>query len=324
MNTPELILNILTAAFILLLVLEAWGAFKPSLRSHLFYFIVRWGYKPLTSNVSLEKKRTLLNMLRHLVPAGITSKHISLGSLSAEWVHPLWTSQEHALLYLHGGGYTGGSPALHRDLAHRIARASGMSALVIDYRLAPEYPFPAALEDAAFAYRWLLEQGYAPGKIALAGDSAGGGLSAALLIYLRDAGDPLPAAAALLSPWTDLCMTGKSINFLENQDPQLTRRGLQEMANAYRGTHTANEPLISPLYGDLHGLPPLLILAGTHEILLDDSVRFADRAGKTGVDVTLQIRENMGHVWPAFAMVLPEGKQAIKLIGTFIKRHTGL
>ena len=145
----------------------------------------------------------------------------------------------------------------------------------------------------------------------------------ALLLTLRDHGEPLPAAAALLSPWTDLTMSTETDKTLEAIDAQLTKRGLLEMAEAYRGTHAADEPLISPLYGDPHGLPPLLILAGTDEMLLDDSVLFADKAGKAGVDVTLQVRENMGHVYPAFAMVVPEGRQAIRFIGTFIRRLTG-
>lgn len=316
--------GILAGIGALLLTLDLLGVFTPSLRSRTFYFLVRWVYKPLTSQASLQTKKSRLELLHYLVPADITTTPLLLDSIPAEWVHPLWTSREHVILYLHGGGYTSGSPALHRDLVHRIARAAGMAALAIDYRLAPEHPFPAALEDAVFAYRWLIQQGFPPDKIAVAGDSAGGGLCAALLIFLRDAGDSLPAAAALLSPWTDLCLSGASIDRLEDIDPQLTRRGLQEMADAYRGTHAADEPLISPVYADLHGLPPLLVLAGTREILLDDAIQFAERAGQQGVEVTLQIREDMGHVWPAFAMLIPEGKQTIHFIGAFLRRHIGL
>ena len=198
-----------------------------------------------------------------------------------------------------------------------------MSAVVIDYRLAPEHPYPAALDDATFAYRWLLDQGIPPERVAIAGDSAGGGLTAALLMYLRDNDEPLPAAAVLLAPWTDLTMSTKSDRELEAIDAQLTMHGLLESADAYRGEHDAGEPLISPLFGDMHGLPPLLILAGTDEMLVDDSVLFTEKAGKAGVDVTLQIREHMGHVYPAFAMIVPEGRQAIRFIGTFIRRHTG-
>ncbi len=319
----DIISNIFTIAILLIAGLEAWGVFKPSLRSRMFYALVRYGYKPLTHRLSLAKRKARFELLRHLVPRDITTRQILVGDIPAEWVSPLFTSDEYILLYLHGGGYTSGSPALHRDLVHRIARAGGMVALALDYRLAPEHPFPAALDDALFAYRWLLEQGYPPEKIALAGDSAGGGLCLALLMALRDHGTPLPAAAALLSPWTDLTMSTETDILLEPIDAQLTKRGLLEMADAYRGTHAADEPLISPLYGDPHDLPPLLILAGTDEMLLDDSVLFADKAGEAGVDVTLQIRENMGHVYPAFAMVIPEGRQAIHFIGAFIRRHTG-
>ena len=320
----DIISNIFTIAILLIAGLEAWGVFKPSLRSRMFYFLVRNGYKPLTHHLSLAKRKARFELLRHLVPRDITTRQILVGDIPTEWVSPLFTSDEYILLYLHGGGYTSGSPALHRDLVHRIARAGGMTALAIDYRLAPEHPFPAALDDALFAYHWLLEQGYAPGRIAFAGDSAGGGLTAALLMYLRDHGEPLPAAAVLLSPWTDLTMSTETDKTLEPIDAQLTKRGLLEMADAYRGTHAADEPLISPLYGDPHDLPPLLILAGTDEMLLDDSVLFAEKAGKAGVDVTLQVRENMGHVYPAFAMVIPEGRQAIRFIGAFIRRHTGI
>jgi acetyl esterase/lipase len=319
----DIISNILTVTILLIIGLEAWGVFKPSLRSRLFYFVVRYGYKPLTHRLPLAKRKARIELLRYLVPRNITTSLIQVGDIPAEWVSPLFTSDEYILLYLHGGGYTSGSPALHRDLVHRIARAGGMTALSIAYRLAPEHPFPAALEDALFAYRWLLQQGYPPEKIALAGDSAGGGLCAALLLTLRDTGEPLPAAAALLSPWTDLTMSTESDQELEARDAQLTKRGLLEMADAYRGTHAADEPLISPLFAELHGLPPLLILAGTDEMLLDDSVLFADKAGEAGVEVTLQIRENMGHVYPAFAMIIPEGRQAIRFIGAFIRRHTG-
>ena len=172
----DIISNIFTIAILLIAGLEAWGVFKPSLRSRMFYALVRYGYKPLTHRLSLAKRKARFELLRHLVPRNITTRQIMVGDIPAEWVSPLFTSDEYILLYLHGGGYTSGSPALHRDLVHRIARAGGMAALAIDYRLAPEHPFPAALEDACFAYHWLLEQGYPPEKIALAGDSAGGGL----------------------------------------------------------------------------------------------------------------------------------------------------
>jgi epsilon-lactone hydrolase len=323
MTIFDIISNIITVAFILTLGLEAWGVFKPSLRSRLFYAMVRYGYKPLTSNLPLAKRKARMELLRHLVPRDITTRSIMVGDIPAEWVHPIRYSKDHALLYLHGGSYTMGSPALHRDLVHRIARRSGMSAVAIDYRLAPEHPYPAALEDAVFAYHWLLEQGVAPENVAIAGDSAGGGLTLALLMYLRDHGDPLPAAAALLAPWTDLTMSTDSDRELEAIDAQITMHGLLESADAYRGEHDAAEPLISPLFGDLHNLPPLLILAGTDEMLVDDSILFAEKANQAEVDVTLQIREHMGHVYPAFAMIIPEGRQAIRFAGTFIRRHTG-
>jgi acetyl esterase/lipase len=194
-----------------------------------------------------------------------------------------------------------------------------MRALAINYRLAPEHPYPAALEDAATAYRWLLSQGNDPARIIIAGDSAGGGLTLATLVALREAGEPLPAGAVCISPWTDLACTGDCVHEKAPLDKILSPDGLTRSAKSYAGGHELRSPLISPLYADLRGLPPLLIQVGTDEILLDDAKRIAEKAQIAGVDITLEIWEEMFHVFQIIPF-LPETKQALGQIGDFVSR----
>jgi epsilon-lactone hydrolase len=246
---------------------------------------------------------------------------IDAGGVRAEWIVPPGAASERVLLYLHGGGYVLCSVSTHRGLISRIAQAAGVRALGVDYRLAPEHPFPAAVEDATAAYRWLVSHGTAPGHIAIAGDSAGGGLTLATLVALRDAGDPLPAAAVCLSPWVDLEGTGPSNTTKAEADPFVRKEMIQFMAEQYLGGRDPRTPLAAPLYADLHGLPPLLIQVGTAEILLDDATRTADRAKEAGVEVSLEVWDDMIHVWQLFAPLLPEGQQAIERIGAFIRQH---
>jgi monoterpene epsilon-lactone hydrolase len=224
---------------------------------------------------------------------------------------------------LHGGGYTIGSVKTHRELISRVSRAADARVLAIDYRLAPEHPFPAAVEDATAAYRWLLEGGVDPTRIVIAGDSAGGGLTLAALVALRDAGNPLPAAGVCLSPWVDLEGVGESMTTRAEADPIVQREGLLEDAKAYLGDADPRTPLAAPLYADLTGLPSLLIQVGTAETLLDDSTRLAERARSAGVDVVLEPWEDMIHVWHFFASMLPEGQQAVDRVGEFIREHVG-
>ncbi|MBI2761253.1 MAG: alpha/beta hydrolase [Chloroflexi bacterium] len=256
------------------------------------------------------------------VPADVRREQVSAGGVPAEWVVAPGADEDRAILYLHGGGYVIGSIATHRELASRISRASGAKVLVIDYRLAPEHPFPAAVEDAAAAYRWLLEQGVAPERLAVAGDSAGGGLTLATLVKLREDGTPLPAAGVCLSPWTDLEGIGESMTSRAEQDPIVAKGGLDTMAKAYVGDADLRSPLAAPLYAELGGLPPLLIQVGTAEVLYDDSTRFTERARAAGVDVTLEPWQDMIHVWQVFAAMLDEGQQAIDRIGEFVRQKT--
>jgi epsilon-lactone hydrolase len=246
---------------------------------------------------------------------------IDAGGVSAEWIVPPGAVSERVLLYLHGGGYVLCSVSTHRDLISRMARAAGVRALGVDYRLAPEHPFPAAVEDATAAYRWLVSHGTAPGHIAIAGDSAGGGLTLATLVALRDAGDRLPTAAVCLSPWVDLEGTGPSNTSKAEADPFVRKEMIQFMAEQYLGGRDPRTPLAAPLYADLHGLPPLLIQVGTAEILLDDATRIAERAKAAGAEVSLEVWDDMIHVWQLFAPLLPEGQQAIESIGAFIRQH---
>ena len=262
--------------------------------------------------------------------ADVVYESINAGGVLAEWVsieepngnRTGTTAEERVMLYLHGGGYVLGSMRAYRGYFSRISRAAGARVLGLDYRLAPEFPFPAAVDDSVAAYRWLLSQGIDPGQIVFGGDSAGGGLAIATLVALRYLGEPMPAAVACVSPWVDLECTGDSMTSKAEVDPVVQREGLRFSAQRYIGGLDWRAPLASPLYADLRGLPPLLIQVGTAETLLDDSTRLADLAKATGVKVDLDIWEDMIHVWPIFAPILPEGQQAIERIGDFVRQQT--
>jgi acetyl esterase/lipase len=198
---------------------------------------------------------------------------------------------------------------------------AGAPLLLVDYRLAPEHPFPAALEDATRSYRWLLRRGSSPERIAVAGDSAGGGLTVAAMLEWKASGQPVPAAGVCLSPWFDLAMTGESIRTKASVDPTLRPSDMSFVAWCYLRSADPKTPTASPLYGDLTGLPPILIQVGTNEILLDDSRRFADRAGQMGVSVQLEIWDEMFHVWHAYFQFVPEARKAIAAIGEFLRSH---
>ncbi|MDO8288440.1 MAG: alpha/beta hydrolase [Parvibaculum sp.] len=252
-------------------------------------------------------------------PRGVTIEHVDIDGIPAEIITPEGRTPERTLLYLHGGGYILCSPDTHRPLVSALSKKSGSRALLIDYRLAPEHPFPAAIDDAVKAYRWLIAQGTDPKTITLAGDSAGGGLTMATLFSLRDAGDPMPAGAALLSPWTDLAMSGASHITHQKRDPMLSVEGALIGARHYLGGASPTNPLASPLYGNFDGLPPLFIHVGGNEILLDDSLRLAERAKAAGVEVTLKVWPDMPHVFQA-ARFLPEARSSVNEIAAFLAR----
>ncbi|MEW6298937.1 MAG: alpha/beta hydrolase [Thermodesulfobacteriota bacterium] len=246
---------------------------------------------------------------------------VDAGGVRAEWVAAPGAAEDRVVLYLHGGGYVMGSINTHRELAARLSRAAGARVLVLDYRLAPEHPFPAAVEDATAAYRWLLSQGIKPNRVVVAGDSAGGGLTLATLLALRDAKDPLPAAGVCISPWTDMEGAGASMTTRAKADPIVQKEMLLNMAKLYLGGKDPKTPLAAPLHADFRGLPPLLVQVGDAETLLDDATRVAERAKAAGVKVDLEVWDEMIHVWHLFAPVLPEGQQAIDKIGKFVREH---
>jgi acetyl esterase/lipase len=255
------------------------------------------------------------------LPQDVSYEAADAGSVPAEWTQAPGATADRTVLYLHGGGYVMGSVKTHRLLVAGISRAAGAHVLSVDYRLGPEHPFPAAVEDGVEAYRFLLRSGVPANRLAIAGDSAGGGLTVATLIALRDRSEALPAAAVCISPWLDLTLSAKSMKSKAAVDPMVQKERLQIMADAYLSGADARTPTASPLFAKLEGLPPLLIQVGTAETLLDDSTRFAERARAAGVKVDLEAWDDMIHVWHAFAMLLPEGQQAIDRIGQFLRQR---
>jgi len=244
---------------------------------------------------------------------------VTVAGRPAEWVAAPGAHADRAVLYLHGGGYVIGSCNTHRNLAYNLSAASKARVLLLDYRLAPEEPFPAPVEDAVGAYGWLLGEGFAAGRLAVAGDSAGGGLTVAALVALRYRGQPMPAAGLCLSPWVDMEGVGASMAAKEGEDPSLNQDLLLWFSERYLAGADPRAPLAAPIYADLAGLPPLLVQVGTAEVLLDDSLRLVERARAAGVDVSLDVAHDMIHVWHLFAPILDEAGEAIARAGAFLR-----
>ncbi|WP_051813459.1 alpha/beta hydrolase fold domain-containing protein [Streptomyces sp. NRRL S-340] len=259
------------------------------------------------------------------LPDDVRTRTTELGGVAALEVRAGATAATTAtavtVLYFHGGAYAIGSAAASAGLVSEIARRTAATALSVDYRLAPEHPFPAAVDDALAAYRALLDRGVRPGSVAVTGESAGGGLALALLLAIRDAGLPQPSSAAVLSPWTDLTQSGGTMATRADADPALTRRALQTRAAGYLAGADPRTPLASPLHADLRGLPPLLIQAGGREILLDDALRLAARAAHADVPVTLQTFPGAPHVFQGFAPAVEEAARALDHVAAFIRSH---
>jgi monoterpene epsilon-lactone hydrolase len=253
-------------------------------------------------------------------PSGTRFAMVDAGGVGAELVNVQASRADRHLLFLHGGGFVTGSPALYRHLTWRLAAAANARLLAVDYRLAPEHPFPAALDDAATAYRWLLDANADPRQIAVIGDSAGGGLTLSLLLRMRDEGMPLPYAAVALSPCTDLALTGPSLAENAEADPMLRPEWLPRMVRHYLAGADPRLPWASPLYGDPAGLPPTLFQVGSDEILRDDATRMAAHMRAAGCRVEMEIWPRMPHVWHLFAAILPEARRAIAGIGEFLER----
>ncbi|MCE9649589.1 MAG: alpha/beta hydrolase [Parvibaculum sp.] len=271
----------------------------------------------------LAERRVVMDKNTEVFPApsNVRMEPINLGGLKAEWMIPQGRSLSSSpvLLYFHGGGYVIGSPLSHRHVTGKLALSSDACVLSVDYALAPEQPFPAAVTDGVKAYRWLLDRGHAADAIAFGGDSAGGGLVMATLIAARDEGLPMPAGAVLISPWTDLTCNTETYKSRAAVDPMITPDGIAVMANAYLAGADPRNPLASPNFADLAGLPPLLIHVGDNEVLLDDARILAKRAQEAGVDARIEVWDRMFHVWHAFYQMLDEGEQAIDALGKFLR-----
>jgi monoterpene epsilon-lactone hydrolase len=247
-----------------------------------------------------------------------------IDDVKAEWIAPVKAvDSNRVLLYFHGGGYAAGSIDTHRSLISQIVKDSGFKALLIDYRLAPENKFPASIDDAVKAYEWLLKSNYLPERIAFGGDSAGGGLTVATLLYLRDNGMALPKCAICLSPWLDLTMSGESQTTKAQEEPMLVKEALPLWASNYLGDVDPSTPYASPIFADLKGLPPVYVQVGTAELLLDDSLRFAQKAKADGAPVTMDVYEGYFHVFQSFFMVLRTARKANKKLAEFIVAQIG-
>ncbi|WP_410050590.1 alpha/beta hydrolase [Bosea sp. BH3] len=260
---------------------------------------------------------------RYEMPADVLVEEVDANGVRAEWTSTPAADPARVILFLHGGGYVSGSIRSHRHMIAQAGREAGTRTLALDYRLAPEHPFPAALDDALTGYRFLLSQGFQPENIVIAGESAGGGLAIATLVSLREAGTALPACAWCSSPWTDLEMSGATMQTKARVDPLIQRPYLQELAAAYLQGRDPRMPMVSPIHADLRGLPPLLIQVGSDETLLDDAVRLAGVAAAADVRTTLQVWPHMIHAWHLFYEQLADGRRALAEMGAFVRARLG-
>lgn len=271
---------------------------------------------------SINELRKALDMhsMVFFLPWGVETERIRLKHIAAEWIIPREADHSKVLLYLHGGGYSVGSCKTHRSMVGAIAKAAGFCALIPEYRLAPEHPFPAALDDALMAYKWLLETGHEPSDIVLGGDSAGGGLSLALMLELRDLGLPLPAGAILLAPWVDLSVSQPSVARLIDKSPTLYLREMRIWARNYAGDFPLDFPKVSPIHADLTGLPPMLMQVSDADALIDENMILAENAKKAGVHMEVQTWKGLIHVWQVFWRELSQGQEAVDKLAAFVAK----
>lgn len=306
--------------------IENWIEYssKPSVRSYIIKKFIGLG-KNFIMNKTLLQTRAMWDSSskRQKVPSEFEIKNINIADVDCEWVLPKTAGGKKTVIYLHGGGYVLGSLTTARSFALLLSRYTGEKVLSVGYRLAPENPFPAGLNDSLSVYHKLLEQNTDPKDIIFVGDSAGGGMSLAVVLSLKEKGEPMPGAVACISPWTDLAATGESNKANAKVDPIFGGGGGVIKAKDYAGRESLFNPLISPLYGEYEGFPPLLIHVGTDEVILDDSVRLGQKAKEAGVQVSLKIWKGMWHVFTAQHNVLPEARQSFKEIGEFIKGING-
>ena len=295
----------------------------PSLRARIFnvYLKTAMKSKPLHLVDPAVLRAGTDKIAPRRTPAGVTLEIVSDGAVAGEWHRPENAAPGRTILYFHGGGYVFGSAKSHRGLTFKLAQDARADIFSVDYRLAPEHPFPAAVDDAVAAYQWLLDGGAQSESIIVGGDSAGGGLSLALLLRCKALGLPRPAAAFLYSPFTDLAATGSSLETNEASDVMFKKIYIAEGAKRYIGAADPKDPLVSPLYGDLGGLPPVLTFVSDNEALYDDSKRLHDKLLAAGVDSALIVERGLAHVWPIFYPRFPEAGRTIKQTADFIARR---
>jgi acetyl esterase/lipase len=281
---------------------------------------ILWARRADDGDQPVEARRASMDELALPMGDDVTAASIDVDGMAAEWV-VAGADTDRVVLYLHGGGYVMGSLTTHRKLAGDVSRAVGARVLLLDYRLAPEHPYPAGVDDAVRAYQWLLAAGVRPGAIAIAGDSAGGGLTIATLLALRDQDLPPPGAAVAISPWTDLTLEAASIEAVAERDPVVRAGDLKRYRDWYLDGADPRHPGASPAHADLTGIPPILVHVGEAEVLLDDAVLLAEHARRDGVDVTLEVWPDMIHVWHVFAGRVPESTAAVERIGAFLRER---
>lgn len=302
-----------------------------SIKSQLFNLIIRNSYlfrsklkkETFDMNTSISKFREDCEKgaARYAkMPPGVEAKPTVIEGIKAEWLVPAGADPEKLIFYIHGGGYVSGSCSDHRSFVSKFASFTGVSNLIFEYRLAPEHKYPAAVEDSVKVYKWLLASGFKPENIIIAGESAGGGLTLATLLYLKDKNIPLPKAGVAISPWTDLSCQGQSYK-TKNKVSPAPLNSWHVFAQHYAGEASITNPYISPLFGDLKGLPPLFINAGMDDELFDDGRAFAEKARVAGVDITFRAGEKMLHCYPLLAPMFPEATEAMSEITAFIKKQ---
>lgn len=302
----------------------------PSWQSHLLQLFIRFRLKSRLPGseaeiVAYERKHFGdVRLSRRLTPKDVNIRTINENGIKGEWVWWEGQADSHVIFYLHGGGYIACSPEQYRPFTAELARQSKARVFALEYRLAPEHRFPAPIEDATRAYRWLLQQGVAPNKLIIGGDSAGGGLSVATLVALRDAGEALPAMSFCFSPWTDLAATGASYVINDRRDPMFYGASIKPAGEIYLNGASPTDPLASPLYADLTGLPPLHAFVSNTEVLFDDAVGLVAKAEQCGVAAKLYIAHRQPHVWPVFVGLLPEALHTIREVADLIDHHVKL
>lgn len=297
-----------------------------SKRARLYRAIISWYLKRIDARtLDIARTRKRLDFFGGLgrKPRGVRCRRETLAGLPAEWIVPRGAPDDAVLLYWHGGAYLVGSSRSHRPLVSHIANAAGIRAVIPEYRLGPEHRFPDAVEDAVRAYRQLLDDGIRPSRIVVGGDSAGGGLTVAMLLSLRDAGVPLPRACILLSPWLDLSGSGASMRTRAAQDPLFRPEDMPPVVAQYCDEHEHCLPLVSPVFADVEGMPPTLIQVGDDEILLSDSERYAEKLRGAGIDVHLDCWPGMWHVWQMFVGLMPESRLANRRLGQYVREQLG-